>query len=61
MGTIFSRIVALQSRRDFWEAQLEQANALSRPILAVIPAKFVVHYERKIASIMAKQDLHMPQ
>ena len=59
-ATTFTRIVALQSRRNFWMAQLRQAQSLSRPLLAIMPARFVTRYDRKLAGIMARQDLHVP-
>ena len=60
-ATTFTRIVALQSRRDFWMSQLRHAESLSRPLLAVMPARFVTRYDRKLAAIMARQDLHFPE
>jgi hypothetical protein len=54
-------LLAYQSRLDFWKAQLERADTSGLLVQGSVAGRFVAYYERKIASVMAKQDLHVPE
>jgi hypothetical protein len=61
VATIYVKVLAYQDRLDFWKRELESALRASRSGLAVMPMRFVTHYERKIACLMARQDLYVPE